>query len=74
MQQPGRDSQQTSPGRRVISVQSFHLPLPHHVDSFNAFERAFSRLKPLEALRGSDLLFDKAVVLFDDIVEIFNSS
>jgi transposase len=35
---------------RITSCQSFDLPLPHHVDSFNTFESSLRRVKSLEAL------------------------
>ena len=58
---------------RVISVYSFDLPFPYHVHGFNALQRSFSRVKPLEALRSSHLLLNESMVLFDDVIEIFHS-
>ena len=58
---------------RVPPAQPFNLTLSQHVQRFNALERSLRRVKPLEALRGSHFLFDKTVVLFDDIVQIFHT-
>jgi hypothetical protein len=57
---PERRSDEGRLPSRITCGQPFDLTLPDHVDCSNAFGRPFSRMKCLEALRGSRLLLSDA--------------
>jgi len=52
---------------------SFDLPLPHHVHGLNAFQDSFRGVKLLEALRRLHLFLNEAMILFDQIVQVFDA-
>ncbi len=50
-----------------------HLPFPHHVHDLISLQGSPRALKGKEALSQFDTSFDEPVILFDDIVEIFDA-
>jgi len=60
----------------LASVRSFvhplYLPLPNHVHGLVPLQRAPGRCKRKEPESWLDETLEKAVVLFDDVVEIFH--
>jgi hypothetical protein len=60
------------PGR-VSTIQPLHLPLPHHVYRFNAFQCPLRRVKALEALLCPHLLLDESVILLDHVVQVLHA-
>jgi hypothetical protein len=65
---------QTWPALAHHCLLTFDLTFPPHVHRFDTFKRALRRLILLEALCGADFLFDAAVVLLNDIVQVLHSS
>jgi hypothetical protein len=58
----------------IYSRQSLDLPLANPVHCFYSLECSFCRVKRIETLRYSYFLLDRAMVLFDYVVEAFHSA
>ncbi len=63
------DKRRLSPG--VSFVSSLNLPLPDHIHHFISSQCSPSRLERKEAHAWFDQSFEKAMILFHQIVEIF---
>lgn len=50
-----------------------HLPFPHHVHHLISLQGSPRRLEGKEAQPRFDASFDEAVILFDDVVEVFDA-
>lgn len=59
-------------GRSLRFSAAFHLPFPDHVHEFDAGEKDASAAKIFEAEHRSGSEFDRAVVLFDDVVQVLD--
>ena len=55
----------------VVSLHPPNLPLPHHVYRFIALNGSSGRLKFPEALLGVDPTFDRAMVLLEDVIQVW---
>lgn len=58
----------------ITYVQSFDLSFPHHVHGFNSFNRPLGGVKRAEALACLPPPVNEAVVLLDDVRQVFCSS
>ena len=74
----GRHSKEAGDEGDLPSDVSFahpsHLSFPDHVHDFISLQRSPCRFQRKEAHPGLDQPFDEAVVLFDDVVEVFDQA
>ncbi len=57
----------------ILTAQSFHLTFSHHVGCLDAFKCSLRSAEGLEALRRANSFLNKAVVLFDHIIEVLDA-
>jgi hypothetical protein len=55
----------------VTSSHSLNLTFPDHIHSFIAFDGAVGCVEGRETQTRIDWLFDEAMILFHDVIEIF---
>jgi hypothetical protein len=58
----------------IISLYPPKLPLSDHVHRLIALKRSPGGVEFPEALLGIDSAFDRAMVLFDDVVQVLDGS
>jgi hypothetical protein len=58
----------------ISSAQPPNLPLPHHVDRLITLNGSLRRLEFSEPLLGVHSAFDRAVMLLQDIVQVWHRS
>ena len=58
----------------VSPVQSFHLPLSHHMQRFNAFQSPLGSMKGAETLHRSPPPSDESMILLDDVRQVLRPS
>ena len=56
----------------VVASNPSHLPLSHHVHHFISLNRASCCCESSESLLGVDSLFDEAVILLDNVIQILH--
>jgi hypothetical protein len=58
----------------ISSAHPPNLPLPHHVHRLITLNRSLRRLEFSETLLGVHPAFDRAMILFQDIVQVLHWS
>ena len=69
---PKQTIDQLDLGENVALFRPFHLPFSDHVHRLVAGQCALRRLEGKETQAGPGAAFDEAVVLFDQIIEVFD--
>ena len=56
----------------IVASNPSNLPLSHHVHHFITLDRASCCCESSESLLGVDSLFDEAVILLDNVIQILH--
>ena len=64
--------EQTDLSANVAVVYAFHLSFSHHIHRLVACQYPLCRVEREETQSGPSAAFDKAVVLLDQVIEIFD--